>query len=270
MTEASKREQAIATYVQILATFCAGSVRFWGAEAAYSRLTLALLEYRRESRGDAPPDGPFVDVLNNLHKIAYTSYDALAYVTDLSHLVYVTTLLDTFLTDTTLFLLLLHPQSIGKNQQVSLASILGASSTYQVLTEAAAKKARELSYLSFADRCEYLRETFGLKTDLDEETNRALRHFPNLRNAAVHDQGIFELLLDEAGSVASRVKTCPVHPTRITPDDVESAARAYQSVFVAVATAVMTQCLKYPDNPALVAIVQAMTAVSGRPGSESS
>ncbi len=85
----------------------------------------ALLEYRKEPRVAPPIGGPFEQVLHNLHRIAYDSFDALNYVTDLSHLVYATTLLDTFLSDTTLFLLLLYPRSIGKNQQVPLSSILG-------------------------------------------------------------------------------------------------------------------------------------------------
>jgi hypothetical protein len=238
-------------YGHVLSSFCAGYRRLFQAEAAISRLNCALFEYRSADPSRPAPGTAYEKVLEHLHRIPYDSYDALNYVTNLSHLVYATTILDTFLTDTTLFLLLLHPGAIGKNQQVKLSEILEAKSTHELLTDAAAEKAREVAYLPFEARVEYLRETFGLHISLDEATAEALRHFPSKRNTAVHDQAIYELRRDENGNVATRRKTCALHPTRVRGEDVEKAASAYRDVARAVAAAVLTQCLKTSKHPAL-------------------
>jgi len=89
--------------------------------------------------------------------------DSHTYVTDLSHLIYATSLLDTFLSETTLFLFLLHPLSMGKNQQVPLRMVIEASSRNETLTQAARARTREISYLPFLGRLQFLRDTFGLR-----------------------------------------------------------------------------------------------------------
>jgi len=245
-----EQDQNREAYEHVLQSFVFGFLRLFQAEAAISRLNAALIQYRSEKPDPPVAGSSFEKVFEHLHRIPYQSYDALRYVTDLSHLVYATTILDTFITDTTLFLLLLHPGAIGRNQQIRLSNILAAKSTSEVLTDAAVEKARELSYLSFEARIEYLRETFGLKLEIDGQTAAALRHYPSKRNVAVHDQGVYELRRDETGKVATRRKTCAVHPTRIHPDDIAAAMNAYGAVVAGIASAVLTQCLKTTDQRA--------------------
>ena len=209
----------------------------------------ALAEFHRSARVGL--DGPASGTLEHLARIPYSSYDSLSYVTDVSHLVYATTLLDTFLSDTTLFLFLLIPQSMGKGQQVPLRTLIDASSRNEALTHAALGRAREIGYLPFPGRIEFLRDTFGLEISISLDAVEVLNHYPSVRNTAVHDQGIFELRLDETGQVVSRQKTCPLHPTRVTGDDVHRAIRGYEKVMRAVAKAVFTQVLKQQDHPAV-------------------
>ena len=240
---------SLKSFLDVALSFKQGIYRFWGAEAAVSRLMCALGECRiSESAG---LDGPSSNVLQQLARIPYSSYDSLAYVTNVSHLVYATTLLDTFLSDTTLFLFLLIPQSMGKNQQVPLRTLIDASSRNAALSQAAMARSREIGYLPLSGRIQFLRDTFGLQIELSKDTEYALDHYSSTRNAAVHDQGIFELKLDENGSVVTRQKTCPLHPTNITGDDVHNAINAYEQVVLSVAKAVFTQVLKQQDHPAV-------------------
>lgn len=236
-------------YLDVALSFVSGLIRLWGAEAASARLMCALTQFH--ASGKRGLDGESAEILRNLDKIPRSSYESLAYITDVAHLVYATTLLDTFLSDTTLFLLLLHPGSIGKNQQVSLQLLLDASSRSEAIAQAAAARAREIGYLPFAGRLQYLRETFGLAINLAPGTEEFLVEYATVRNAAVHDQGLFELGLDEQGRVKSEQKACPVHPTKLPDDVVAQAIRGYREIAGTVALAVFDQVLKASDHPAV-------------------
>lgn len=104
----------VGSYESIAFSFIHGLIRIWGAEAASARLMSALWEFHIS--GQAGLEGPGHPTLSHLAKIQRSSYESLAYVTDVSHLVYATSLLDTFLSETTLFLFLLFPQAMGKKQ----------------------------------------------------------------------------------------------------------------------------------------------------------
>lgn len=248
------------TYSRVVESFALGIYRFWGAEAASARLMCALTSLHGDPAVSTTPERSS-EAISHLLKIPFSSYDALRYVTDVSHLVYATTLLDTFLSDTTLFLLLRHPRAIGKEQQVSLGRLLAAGSRSEVITEAAGKKAREASYLPFTARVQYLRETFGLTLLLSDALEAALAHFPSVRNTAVHDQGVFEFALDEQGHVMAKQKACAHHPTPVSYEAVASAADSYASIAYAVAKEVFEHVLHAPGHPALMSF--GATALNG-------
>ncbi|HEV2177615.1 MAG TPA: hypothetical protein VGW33_10515 [Terriglobia bacterium] len=157
-----------------------------------------------------------------------------------------------------MFLFLLFPSSMGKNQQVPLRTLIDAASRNEALTRAAAARTREVSYLGFDARIEFLRDSFGLAIALDPKTTEALAHYSSVRNAAVHDQGIFELRLDDSGQVSFHQKACPRHPTPVSGDDVTKAIEAYKKVAAAVAEAVMSRILKAPHHPALQTLLAAI------------
>ena len=181
-----------------------GLLRLWEAEIAFSRLALASLHTHSEP--ELERTGPVAGVVEQLQKIRYRSYDAWTYVTNISHLVYGTTFIDTFLSDTTLFLFLLHPRSMGKNQQISLQMLLDASSRADALTRLALKRTREIGFLGFPDRIDMLRQTFGLDIAITGPDSEALAHYTSIRNSVIHDQGVFELVYDESGAVTTRQK----------------------------------------------------------------
>ena len=249
---------AVNIYEKVIVSFALGLSRLWGAEAASARLDLALMTYLMTPVA-SPTKHPYRATLEQLAKIPATSADALRYVTDISHLVYSTTLLDTFLTDTTLFLFLLFPQSIGKNQQVPLSSLLATTSRGEIVTEAASKKSREVSYLAFPSRIQFLRDCFGLDIKLTAEVVAALEHFPSIRNSAVHDQGVFQFAVDDAGRLTCRQKSCHLHPTPVLGSDPYDSAKAYAAAANGVVVAVMDQVLKRPEHPALQALATSAT-----------
>lgn len=247
---------SVDTYIALITSFRVGMVRFFGAEAAAARLMCALLALRSDPLPESGfQSNPYRVVLEQLERIPYSSFDSLGYVTNISHIVYATTLLDTFLTDTTVFLFLLFPEAMGKDKHIPLRTLINSSSVHGALTQAAVMRAREISYLAFGARLQFLGEAFGLRIVLDDTSKQALDHYSGVRNSAVHDQGILELRLEENGRVSHRQKTCPRHPTPLKGEEVQSAADAYNRVFLAVARAVMSQVLKADDALASLSLL---------------
>jgi hypothetical protein len=242
-TFVARNESSIKVYVDICTTFMNGYVRLLEAESAHARLIAALLTYRTRSFPES--QSPEVqELISQIRRISPSSYRSLTYVTDISLLVYATTLLDTFLTETTTFLFLLLPATMGKNQQVPLRMLIDAKSRNAALSHAAAARAREISYKSFEDRLQFLRDTFGLPIKLDNDALCDLQHYSSIRNSAVHDQGIFDLRLDDAGDIVNQLRTCPDHPTSLTSDDPYKAATSYKRISFIVGKDVLTTVLK--------------------------
>jgi hypothetical protein len=247
-TRPVRDDVTVQTYGAVFHTFLVGYLRFYRAEAAGARLMLAHTLYRSQQLEIT--DSPFASVFSVMEHIPRESFESLDYVTNVSHLVYATSLLDTFLTETTMFLFLLIPESMGKNQQVPLKTLIEAQSRSAAITLAAAVRAREISYKSFDDRIQFLRDAFGLAVVLDDECEKELQHYSGIRNSAVHDQGIFELRLDDTGQVTHHLKTCKIHPTQLTGKDPFDAAKVYEKVCNTVARAVFVQILKI--DPAVI------------------
>jgi len=241
-------------YNTLASSFVLGLFRL--SEARIVALTTAIALFRLHSE---PPEADGIPrdnaIVDELRRISYSEYDSFRYVTDASLLVYATTLLDTFLTDTTRFLLLLHPDSIGDNQTVSLKSLLSAASTAELITDAALRRAREISYLPFLGRIEFLRKKFGLEIVLNANTVADLDHYSGIRNVVVHDQAVFDVRLDHSGVLEVSRKTCPRHPTLVKSTDLAAALRAYRVVAVAIYRDVVTRVLKsHPDENFLRAV----------------
>ena len=95
-------------YHSIAAGFVQGLTRLYEARITSLSMTAAVCRLRIGSV-DGPVGAPKHPVIDDLLSVSYQEFDSFRYVTDVSHLVYATTLLDTFLSDTTRFLLLLFP-----------------------------------------------------------------------------------------------------------------------------------------------------------------
>jgi hypothetical protein len=240
-------QQNADTFAAILSVFQVGSFRLAEAELAALRLSVAVVEHHIEDKAKAKIESYNKSAVQ-LDAIRPSSWDAFNYVSRVSHLVYATSLLDTFLTDTTQFLLMLFPSSIGKEFRISISDVIENRSRSALLTAAASRKARELSYATFLDRITDLRRRFGLVFELDERDVEALRHFSALRNVAVHDQGFLNLSFAENGTVHCEQRVCSRHPTAVSIDDVRAAIHTYQRVVREISVAILRQVIKEPDH----------------------
>lgn len=255
------------TYLNIAFSFSQGVVRIWGAEAASERLLRALERFHALGQPDL--HGQAAAVLQHLARVPANSMESLASVTNVSHLVYATTLFDAFLSETTQFLFLLLPYAMGEDQPVPLRALIDAASKSEAITHAALARTRETTYLPFAERIQFLRKTFGLEIALPAETADGLAHFSSVRDCAAHDQGTFPFRLDERGDVVSKKKisgkvsrqdAARYHSTNIGRDDVRSALDSYEQAARAIAAAVFTQVLKQSDHPAVQLVLKGSTA----------
>lgn len=249
----NNRDELADIYGKIISTFMEGQLRFWGAEAAHSRLSCAYLAFR-ESPKPSQFEGAYGTTIENLARIDSSSFSAFAYLTNVGHLIYATTLLDTFLSDTTMFLFLVFPESMGKKQQIPIQLLIDAKSRHEALNAATVRRTREVNFLSFAERIQFLRETFGFKITLHSKLLEALQHYPTVRNSAVHDQGIFCLHLNQQGRVVATQKTCPKHPTPVSDKDIRAAVEAYCEIQKIIARDVIMSVFK--DNKKLARLME--------------
>jgi len=148
-------------YNRVASSFALGMLRLSEARIVALTTVIALHKFHVDHKDSKDP-GSFSDVPDELRKISFSECDSFHYVSDASYLVYATTLLDTFLSDTTRFLLLLHPGSIGENHAVPLKALLAAESKNDLLNDAATRRSREIGYLPFLARLEFLRNQYGL------------------------------------------------------------------------------------------------------------
>lgn len=240
---ATKSRTTIKTYKTILLSFLVGYLRLLEAENCTLKLSSALLEFRQKPRSSIEGN-EFEKVLEAIESVSKSSYVAVKYVNAISYLVYATSLFDTFLTDTVTFLFLLVPESMGKDIQIPLRSLLASRSRDSAIQQVVKSKARELSYKTFADRLGFLRERFGMPVNVADSDLERLVRFTELRNSAVHDQGILELKLNRRGAIASDPKSSNVHPTRLSAQDAADAAKLYRRIVERIGIDVLTHVLK--------------------------
>ena len=142
-------------------------------------------------------DSFFSGMINTNH----TEFAAFEYITTTSFLVYATALLDSFISDSTIFLYLLHPKAIDSKYEIPFESVLRTKSKNELIEHIIKEKTRKLSYSSFLDRIKNLEKTFGLKIYLEKEGALALEHHASIRNIMVHSQSICDIGLDIKGNI---------------------------------------------------------------------
>jgi hypothetical protein len=71
-----------------------------------------------------------------------------------------------------------------------------------------------------------------------------LVHLTNIRNSAVHDQGILDLKRNRLGAITSDLKGCLSHPTMLSDRDADEAAKLYSRIVERVGFDVLMHILK--------------------------
>jgi hypothetical protein len=242
MTEPSTNDKA---YEAIALAYVRSFTKLIAARAGQLALELALLSFRSRPYPPEPTwPAEWKEVLKGIESISVHEYDSFKYVGDFGHLVFATTLLDSFLVDTTRFLFLLLPESIGKAQGITVNDIVSAKSVDDLLVAAVEKRARDLSYKSFLERLDFLETHFGIPIKLDSDVKSEIEHYSGIRNVIIHDQAFYNLKRDGHGQIVLDVHSCPVHPRPVDGKQIGGAIAAYVKVAASVATGVFEHVLK--------------------------
>jgi hypothetical protein len=248
----------VETYVAVLWSYVYGSIRLNEAELATHRFSISVAKYKAQV-GTTSEQTAIPEFLYQFDRMSYREWDAFQYVTALSYLVYATSLLDTFLNDTTKFLLLMHPGAIGKEVKLTTEEILSAKHPLDLIGLAVARKAREISFGSFVQRLSFLHDRFSIKVGLSPEFQEQLEHYSTVRNVVVHDQGFLELRASESGFIEFTQKACPRHPTLVDISDLRKAYKAYAEVMRQVGRAVLHDVLQVRDHKSGEAALSALS-----------
>jgi hypothetical protein len=218
-------------------------VRLLDAEIVSYKSSLALLAINGEKEVFKELFEPYSD-LSKLLEIKFQQYDHFSYISNLSFLVYLTTIFDTYLSDVTKFLFSLFPNSLQNSQSVDIKTILTSKSKFDILNSTIEKKVLEISYSSFFDRISMLEKKFGLNFSIPQNIIDYLHHYSSLRNTAIHNQSFFEIFLNSKGKTELRQITCPHHPTLVTHEDIKNASEIYRFLMKEIYFSVKKQILK--------------------------
>ena len=258
--EPKQKAAAVRAYQQVFSTFAHGMYRLYSAHEAYWRVQAAIasgeglkiqkqieeLESRfpalREAHSNKPPVVT-PQAIQGALELDEEVNAAFSYLSQVSHLVHATALFDTFLTESTMFLFLLFPQSMGGKQQIPLQTLLHAKTRNEALTSAARTRSREVSFKTFADRIGFLREQFGLLLEIPSDLDESMARSSELRNMAVHNQGVFDLSLNEEGDVTCVARSSLASPVPVSPASADEAADAYGELFQIIARAIFAGIL---------------------------
>jgi hypothetical protein len=239
--ELTESEQNSRVYLQVVRSFNVGIERLLLSRHALVNLMLARVSVPGKAEG-LPVNEEYAEAVAALRRVTSNDFTALDYVTNITDVVYATTLFDSFLADTTRFMLLMHPKSLGKGVTVTLADLLGSASKMDLVNEVIARKAREISFMSFGSRIDWLKQTFGLRLDVPHEAFEYLEKSSSVRNLVVHDQSTVDIYFDGA-RVSVRRKGEVRHPTPIANTDVTKTRRTYQVTAYAIALTILHQVL---------------------------
>jgi len=98
---------------------------------------------------------------------------------------------DSFLSDLTRFLLLMHPNAIPKDRQVKISEIVTQSNLSNVLDSIVNRYVHELSYRNVTERIQYLSQTFGIDLSKSSDQIAQVQEYAELRNRLIHDTSLF-------------------------------------------------------------------------------
>lgn len=166
------------------------------------------------------------------------------YISNISRLIYAHSILDTYLTDTTKILLLMYPNLLAKDIDVSFSKILQASSKNMLINSVVSDKVRRISFDSIKDRIKFLNNHFSLNISISNELYKKLEYYNTLRNTLVHDNLLYKIEFDWRGKPSISLKKCVFHPESISQEDSNKALCTYGNIIGKIYEAVRTTIFK--------------------------
>ncbi len=239
-----------ATYTRIADSFLLGMMGVWKARIVSTSLSLLLFEYRasKSEIDNEVRSASTAKVLRYLELLSLDEYLGFENVTNASYFVYVMALFDSFLSDTTKFLLLLKPEALGQECKVPLSAVLAARSRSAIITDEVIRRVKKIGYQSFSTRLEFLENRFAFQLGLSSEVIAGLERFADLRNAVVHDLGTLSLSLDADQELVVELRSCPLHPASVERNIVLEAAESFLQISSALHVQVMDSVLNAADT----------------------
>jgi hypothetical protein len=231
-------EELAEVYHEIAASLTTGLVRLCRTQMMFDQLVRMLFVSNANAAAAEIGYHPFS------LRTDYRTFDDWYYISSASMLVYSTTLIDTFLSETMAFLYTRYPKSIGSEAKVSLTEIVEAGSKFAVINHAVEKRVRALGFESITFRLQSLERAFGVSVKLEDEDKTALESSTEQRNSFIHDQGLFRIYLDETGALRADDKACRTHPRPVTREIVNSTIRLHTTICATVYGGVMRDVLK--------------------------
>jgi hypothetical protein len=252
-----KEATPLSIYCLVMKDYMRGIARLFGSKIVVNSIEIAMHKVainsiKEKSLEHIDKNSPFLSLIS----LRPSEYDSFQYVTDISYLVYATTLLDAFIHDSTNFLHMLHPKSIGPEQPLVLEDVLNAVSRSEIITNLARKKARDSSFQSFKDRVDYLRKKFDLELILDDDTRKQIEHFSGIRNVIVHTQSSHSLAFDDKYGIIAKQISCSLHPTPLSKEMFRKANRAYLTLAAEIFRVVTDQVLHASEEEAVLEILE--------------
>ena len=212
-------------YIAISTAYALGTLRLLDARVASLSLEIALINFHVLEAKDIPKDinrFRFATALQGVSPSEYSNYHR---VTAASHLVYATALFDSYLTDTTRFLMLRDPAKLGSRTPIYWETFLNLKARSSTIVQLVTKRTREIAFWPFLRRIEFLNKTFGLKASLDSSLLKDLEQYSGIRNAIVHDHALAEPGLADNDEVIIRQRRLGHHDLK--SNDVRVAMRTY-------------------------------------------
>ncbi len=239
------RSSSAQAYDLVVKSYVTGMGNAWAS--GVSRKTLDIIRHRLKImhlEGELE-----IDLENPIHKelVSLDDLECMAgeYVGNFGQLVYGSSVFDTFLADTTKFLFLLFPSSIGSTKAVTVNDIVLATSTADLLCDAVNQRVLEIGYKSILERVRFLETTYKLETGISQTTRDRLDRFWVLRSTAVHDQGAVELSRD-GDNVKGELRACPFTPQPLSYDEFKAAVNTYTETAMRLASVIYSSVLREP------------------------
>ena len=172
------------------------------------------------------------------------------YVCSAGFLMYATAIFDSFLSDTTKFLLLSKPDALGQSCVVPIGTLTSSKSRAAILNKEIGRKVRALSTRSSVeDRIKFLCRNFGIMYHPDEVEMQSLRDTWELRNEVAHDQSIFGFELDDTQQNRIVPKGAhPVAPSRLSFKIGSKAVGLHMKIAYGIYRSVLKDFLNVPDE----------------------
>jgi len=233
-------------YTRVAESFVVGMMGVWKARIVSNTVSILVAKYQMACAelpvGEWTPRT--ADLLKALRLVSPDEYFGFRDVTDASHFVYATALFDSFLSESTKFLLLLKPEALGEDCKVPIGAVLAAKSRSDIINNEVLRRAKNLGFQPVTNRLEFLQRRFGLGPLVSPSMMERLQDFIAQRNRLVHDLGTFALAVGEDRELLLRARACPHHPAQLETRAILEAAHVYLTVGFNLYKGVMCSFLK--------------------------